>query len=182
MMYFENRDWEFVEIFGSQNAALDEYFHRELKEAAHQGIIPNLELIAQKEELMRQTALQALINSRRESCSDYTIERLIWLKAQNVLSEHLNANCRRVEECTPDAPVEERSRDRDPFQLLENKEKLITIYKKADKYGNNMRVILEMIHNGLLYKEIAVALNTTEAAIKMKVTRFKRWLHKQPKK
>lgn len=182
MMHFENRDREFVTAFENQSAALDHYFHKELKEAAQQGIIPKLELIAQKQELLRQTALQAFMNSRRESCSDYTIERLIWLKAENVLMDHLRASGRRIEEYTPDAPVEERSQDRDPFQFLENKEKLINIYKEADKYSNDMRVILEMMYNGLLYKEIAAALCTTEAAIKMKVSRFKRWLHKQPKK
>jgi|GEM_PF-3065627 len=180
MMHFENRDREFIVAFENQSAKLDHYFHRELKEAARQGIIPKLELIAQKQELLRQTALQAFMNSRRESCIDYTIERLIWLKAENVLMDHLRASGRRIEEYTPDAPVEEHSQDRDPFQFLENKEKLINIYKDADKYGNNMRTILEMMYNGLQYKEIAASLNTTEAAIKMKVSRFRRWIHKQP--
>ncbi|SEL64229.1 hypothetical protein SAMN04488505_102744 [Chitinophaga rupis] len=182
MMHFENRDREFLAAFENQSAKLDHYFHRELKEAARQGIIPKLELIAQKQELLRKTALKAFMNSRRESCSTYTIERLIWLKAKNVLIDHLNANWKQIDECTPDAPTEERSQDRDPFQSLDNKEKLINIYKEADKYSNDMRIILEMMYNGLLYKEIAAALNTSEAAIKMKVSRFKRWLHKQPKK
>jgi RNA polymerase sigma factor (sigma-70 family) len=158
---------------------LDFFFHKKLRDAAQKGWIPNLELAAQKQELLQQTALMAYMNSRNETLGSYTFEKLIWLKAENVLNDYFKSNNKRVDACTPWTPAEKPSPDRDPFQSLDNREKLVNIYKEADKYSKDMRAILVMMYNGFSYKEIAQALQTTEGAIKMKVSRFKRWIHKK---
>ncbi|HEU4552464.1 MAG TPA: sigma-70 family RNA polymerase sigma factor [Chitinophaga sp.] len=179
MHYFQDRDQEFAAACDAQNAALHYFFYRELRTAAQKGLIPHLDLAAQEEELVQQTMVMAFMNSRSETLLHYTSEQLIWLKAGNVLSDYLKGNNKRIEGYTPRTPAEKPNPDRDPFQLLDSKEELMNIYKEADKYSKDMRAILVMMYNGLPYKEIAEALQTTEGAIKMKVSRFKRWIHKK---
>lgn len=159
-------DDDFSKTFTGITERLDMFFHKKIR-SAH--INENIEEI--KMELLQSTALAVLEKLRQEKYNDYNLSALIWIKAQDVWCEFIQSK-EKIDFLvnTDGEELDMIAFDVDPFVSFEQNHFLESLH--ATISGDVWNVAL-MHAEGCIYKEIADYFHTTEAAIKMKISRLR---------
>jgi DNA-directed RNA polymerase specialized sigma24 family protein len=159
-------DDDFCKTFTELTERLDMFFHKKIR-SAH--INENIEEI--KMDLLQSTALTVLEKLRQEKYNDYNLSALIWIKAQDVWYDYIVSREKAsLSINTAGEDIDKITTDMDPFAFFEQNHVIESLYSAVPTETWNVAI---MHAEGTLYKEIADHFHTTEAAIKMKMSRLR---------
>ena len=157
----------FTEIFNKQLLKLNKFFHKKLRNAE---MFDQLE--ANKEDLIQTTALAVLTKLLIEKYNDYHLVKLIWLKAEDCWTDFYNYNKKNKGLSEPLCENEDHYgwHVTNIVPSLEASDEINLLKGRCDSESWQM---LMMKSQGFGYKEIANKFNSTEAAVKMKLSRLR---------
>jgi len=124
------------------------------------------------DDLLQETARQALRNSRLEKNNGYTCERLIYEKAFNLIHEYYHPPQKKVP-AFPLEKAESQTSPHDPYAELTNRQWLESIYRKVDR---ETWIICYLDYAGYKQEDIAAYVGISVPAVKMKIYRARQRL------
>lgn len=159
------RDLNFAEVFSEESLKLEKYFRDKLK-----NYIPRGDKALLAEDLVQQTAMEALLNSRNQNYQDrYDIKTLIWQKAKNIWAEHVNPPKKHFSTENLEAVAEMHSNEPDAHTRMTQREDL----EKLRKVSNPLAwKALHRRQDGYPDDEIAKELNLSEVNLRQKIHRL----------
>lgn len=120
------------------------------------------------DDLVQETAERALPFSRRPEYAE-KLQWLIWTVARNVLARHFKMGKKKLPVFRQKEEMK-RNNERDPSQLLLNKDRWSNLYKRID---STTKVICQLRCEGYKFKEIAEMLSLSEDTVKARIQRLK---------
>src|SRR5438552_2422586 len=164
---------EFWSVFESQDLWLRKYFSKRLKMIGYKASREIRD--ATINTLILETGIAAYKNSSKDSLIGYSTERLIWVKAKNVFAEWKKEYYRSEPASIADAD-EWEDIEPDPLEQLIAKEELKEIHSCLPP---NAWDVFRHISNKVSYKQLAETYNTTPAAMRAQVYRWRETLRRR---
>jgi DNA-directed RNA polymerase specialized sigma24 family protein len=128
-------------------------------------------------DLIQITCLRAYRNSLKENLDHFTLPALLIIKARNEVANFYQSQEKEQRLVGLDQFSEEACSDPDPYEQLVRREEMERLNRVVGK--ENDWVLLQEVTDGIPYRELAYARNTTEAAIKMKIFRLRQQLRQR---
>jgi len=154
------RDLEFSKTFERLMPKLDQYFRKRLKGSQYRG-----DKAVMIDDLIQLTALMALKNSRKSQCDKYTLEELIFIKADNVCNDLFKVKRHRVTELEE---VESTAISNNHFETFEARMQLGRLQQAMPEKPWQ---VFNLLAEGFSYVEIAEQMGTTETSLRMLISR-----------
>jgi len=158
------RDLEFGDEFERLTPKLHRLFWRSIR--TFRGD-PEVEVV---DDLLKETAKEALHNSRLPQYVDYTYERLIFEKAYNVMHKYCHPPQKNIRVLSLEE-AEDQVSAQDPYYDLITRKWLERVYTKVKP---ETWIICYLTYAGYRPEEIAVHLGITVPELKLRLSRVKK--------